>query len=645
MENKEIKMNSDVKSPTPSSSQEKKVYPPRETRSGSRSSDRPQQRRFNKPRSAGAPGTKRGFKSRKQARGRSQFGAPPATHISTTTTKFTPSSLSQLKVCTLSGTDSIGRNCSFVELGNEIIVIDCGLGFPNDEQLGVDYLIPNFRYLQKNKHKIKGVIITHGHLDHTGGLPYVLPEIGFPPVYAGRFAKALIDEKLKEFNLTTKAKIVSVHKNSEMQIGSFKVSFIGLTHSIPNSFGVYIESPKGNLFFSGDYKMDLDPANEEQSDYAALEAIKGKIDLALLESTNASSPGKSKSGKEIEENIENVIKLQNGRIIVVAFSSIISRIHSIINVAQRTNRKVFISGRSLHQSVTIAKDLGYINAPEGLILDERRVKEFPDNQVLFLCTGSQGERFGALNRISHGEHNFFKIKKGDTVLLAASEIPTNINEISYMTDRIIRLGGDIIQNDTWRIHESGHGLQEDMKMMYELIKPRGVLPIHGELTRRYKNKANYVNWGMKDDDVYLTDDGVVWAFDGKSWSKAGQVESKPIMVDGLGVGDIGDIVLKDRQQLAEYGMVTVILNLSSKTNHLIGRPRFLSRGFVYVKNSKNLFNELENLARDTHRSWYSRSSSKKKFETSELIGDIEQRFKKHIFKVTEREPMILVVTL
>lgn len=552
---------------------------------------------------------------------------------------------SQLKVCTLSGTDSIGRNSSFIELGDEIVVVDAGLGFPSDEQLGIDYLIPNYKYLKRNKKKIKAIIITHGHLDHTGALPYILPELDFPPVYAGRFAKALIDEKLEESNIKSKAKVIAVHRNSEIKIGNFTLSFIGLTHSIPNSFGVFVRSPKGNIFFSGDYKMDLDPANEPQSDYAALEALRGKIDLALLESTNASSSGKAKTGLEIEGNIESIIKEHNGRIVVVAFASIISRIQSVINVAKRTDRRVVVSGRSLLQSVRIAKDLEYVDAPDNLFLSEKSIKDVPDNKVLLLCTGSQGERYGALNRISLGEHKYFKVKPGDKVLLAASEIPTNMLQITKMTDRLIRLGADVVQNDTWRIHESGHGLQEDMKMMYDLIKPKAVMPIHGELTRRYKNKANYVSWGMSENNVYLTDDGFVWSFDGSSWKRAGQIESKPIMIDGLGVGDIGDIVLKDRQQLAEYGMVTVLLNLSSKTKKLIARPKFISRGFVYVKHSKKLFNELENIVRDSHREWERESIKRKQFEIKELLVDIEQRLKKHIYKTTEREPMILVVTI
>jgi ribonuclease J len=551
----------------------------------------------------------------------------------------------QLRVCTLSGTKSIGRNCNFVELGDEIIIVDFGFGFPNEDQLGIDYLVPNYMYLKKHKQRIKGIIVTHGHLDHTGGLSYALEELGYPTVYAGRFAAELIKHKLKETKQDLKTKIIPVHRNTKIQLGQFEATFIGVTHSIPNSFGVFLEHKKGNIYFSGDYKIDTEPANEPESDYEALKKLRGKVDLALMESTNASRDGKAKSSKEIADNIETVIRGHDKRIVVVAFSSIISRIHSIIEVAEKTNRKVFISGRSLRQSISIARTLRYIEPPENLIIDEKDLNKYPDNQVLFLCTGSQGELYGALNRISLEKHKYFKIKDGDKILMAASEIPTNMQSINDMTDRLILLGADIVQNDSWRIHESGHGLKEDMKILYDLVQPKAVMPIHGDLTRRYKNCANYVEWGVPKDQAYLTTDGQTWNFTGKHWTKGKSIDAKPIMIDGLGVGDIGDVVLRDRQQLSEYGMVTVVLNLSSKGKKIIGRPRFMSRGFVYVKTSQPLFNEMENVVKDIHRGWQNEGHKNKRFEYNILIEEIEKKLKKVIYKKTEREPMILVVLI
>lgn len=525
-------------------------------------------------------------------------------------------------------------------------MIDAGFSFPGQELYGIDYLIPNISYLRKHRDKIRGILITHGHLDHTGSLPYILPELDFPTIYGGKFANALIKARLKEFNLDQKVKFVDIGRNTEIELGSLKAKFIGVTHSIPNAFSIFVSSSDGNVFFSGDYKIDEAPANEPETDYTALKELQGKVDLALMESTNADSTGKSKSEQEIAGNLERVITGHDGRIVLAAFSSLVSRLYSVIKIAEKTGRKVFISGRSINLSIQIAREQGYINVPDGLILDERRLSEFPDNKVLFLCTGSQGERYAALNRISLGEHKYFKAKEGDMVVLSASEIPSNVVQIEKMTDRLISMGVVLIQKDYEQIHESGHALQMDMQMMYDMVKPREIIPIHGSLTMRYKNKRNYVNWGMRDDQVHLTKDGQVWIHTGNgengSWRRGKQIPSKPILIDGLGVGDIGDAVIKDRQQLAEYGMLTVIMNLSSKNKQLIGNPRFVSRGFVYVKTSGELFAEVEQMVRDIHRDWIGRAGSK---DTRELTREVEDAIGKLLYKRTEREPIVMAVAL
>jgi ribonuclease J len=542
-----------------------------------------------------------------------------------------------LKVCTLSGNSEVGRNCNFIEYGNDILIIDAGFSFPGHELYGIDYLIPNIEYLKDNKHKIRGVLITHGHLDHTGALPYILPDLGYPPIYGGKFANALIKERLKEFDMEDRVKFINVRRNSKYDLGYFTANFIGVTHSIPNSYSIFIKSPEANVFFSGDYKIDRNPMNEPETDYERLKSLKGKVDLALLESTNAGTEGKAKSEKEIAASIEEIIRGHDGRIVVAAFSSLVSRLYSVIKIAQKTDRKVFISGRSLKKSMSIAQEQNYIEVPDGLIMDESKVKKYPDDKVIFLCTGSQAERYAALNRISYGEHNYFKIKDNDLIMLSASEIPGNILQIESMTDRLIAQGADLIQNDSEVIHESGHGLKEDIKIMYELIEPKEVVPIHGSMTLRYKNVNNYQEWGMSKDNVHLTKDGQIWKYNGNKWARGIQVPAKPILIDGLGVGDIGDMVIKDRQQLAEYGFVIVILNLSSKNKKLIGKPQFVSRGFVYVKKSKGLFNELGQQIEDIHRHWLSSKNS----DVRNLRKKIEKSVKDSIYKKTEREPMIL----
>lgn len=542
-----------------------------------------------------------------------------------------------LKVCTLSGTNEIGRNSSFIQYGRDILMIDAGLSFPGEEMYGIDYLIPNTKYLKENREKIRGILITHGHLDHIGALPYILKDLNFPVIYTGEFAAAIIGEKLKEHNIFKQAKIVTVKKGETVNLGVFKATFMGITHSIPDSHSIFIQSPKGNVFFSGDYKIDDNPTNEPLINREAYRALRGKIDLALLESTNAYRPGKALSETEVSQTLEEIVKKHNGRVIVAAFASLVTRLYSLIRIAKASNRKVVLAGRSVVTTMRIARELRYIDIPDSVIISEREMKKYPDNQLLILSTGSQAERYGALNRIALGEHKDIQGKKGDLVVLSSSEIPENVSKIERMTDRLIRQGVEIIKNSEEEVHASGHGLQEDMKMFYELIQPNYIMPIHGSLTFRYQNKKNYTSWGHNPDKVLLTDDGMVWQFDGVNWNRSVNVESKPILIDGLGVRDVGDIVLRDRKQLAEYGMFAIVLNLSQKTKHLIANPKFISRGFIYMKTGQQLLKEIDTIVRDTHREWL----SLKTHRIDELLEEIEKRVGRHIYKKTEREPIII----
>jgi ribonuclease J len=553
----------------------------------------------------------------------------------------------ELKLCTLSGTTEVGRNCNFLEYKDEILIIDAGYSFPGQEMYGIDYLIPNFSYLKRNKSKVKGIAITHGHLDHTGALRYLLPDLNFPPIYTGSFAKALIEEKLKEYGMDKRTKINRVRRSTTVRIGKyFKVTFIGVNHSIPDAYSIFVETPNGNVFFSGDYKLDVNPANEEESDYKKLKSLREKIDLALMESTNAQTPGKAPSETEIAKNLEKVIKKAEGRVIVASFSSLLTRLYSLIEIAKKTKKKVILSGRSLQQSVAIAQKQRYLDIPKGLIVKESSIGRYPDNQLLILCTGSQGERYAALNRISLNEHKYIKIKNSDLIILSSSEIPENVTKIQKMTDRLLKQGADLIKDTPGnKVHSTGHGYREDMKMMYEMIQPKTVMPIHGPLTFRYFNKQNFLRWGMKKENIFLTDDGQMWIYNGQYWRRGKKIESKPILIDGLGVGDTGDVVLKDREQLAEFGIFSVVLNLSSKNKKILGNPHFISRGFIYMKKSHDLLKELENIVRDTHLEWMKTSQQKHKYVVRDLRKMIESRLSRYIFKKTEREPIILVVTI
>ncbi len=554
-----------------------------------------------------------------------------------------------LKLCTLSGTTEIGRNSNFVQYKDEIVMIDAGYSFPGQEMYGIDYLIPNISHLKRQKKSIKAILITHGHLDHIGALRWILPELEYPPIYAGGFAKALIQAKMREYKMDKKVKIISVDRKSKVKIGKyFKATFIGINHSIPDSFSIFLESPKGNTFFSGDFKFDTKPANEPQSDYQKLKELRGRVDLALIESTNATVPGRAPSESVVSKNLEDIISKQKGRVIVSAFSSLITRLYSLIEIAKKTNRKVLLAGRSLDQAIKIARENRYIKAEDDIFIKEKDLTKYPDEKLLILCTGSQGERFAVLNRISLNEHHKIKIKDGDLIIMSSSEIPENISKIEKMTDRLISLGAHLVKDTVnMKIHSTGHGNQDDIKAMVEFIKPRNIMPIHGSLTFRYFNKLNLEKWGYNPNNIYLTDDGQVWEFNGKYWKRGKKVESKPILIDGLGVGDIGDMVLKDRKQLSEFGMFFIILNLSANTHKILGKPRFLSRGFIYFKHSQDLLKEITNTIFDTHRSWLEKKGKEKskKSDWEELKSMIEKDVSKLIYKRTEREPIIMVATI
>ncbi len=552
-----------------------------------------------------------------------------------------------LRLCTLSGTTEIGRNSNFIQYKDEIVMVDAGYSFPGQEMYGIDYLIPNIQYLKRQKNQIKAILITHGHLDHIGALRWILPELDYPPIYAGGFAKALIEEKLKEYKMDKKVKIRSVDRNTKVQIGKyFKATFVGINHSIPDAFSIFVETPRGNIFFSGDFKFDLKPANEPQSDYAKLKELRGRVDLALIESTNATVPGRAPSESAVSANLEEIISKHKGRVIVSAFSSLITRLYSLIEIAKKTGRKVLLAGRSLDQAIKIAREHRYIKAEDDIFIKDKDLKKYPDEKLLILSTGSQGERFAALNRISLNEHKTIKIKKGDLIIMSSSEIPENVSSIERMTDRLIALGADLIKDTVnMKIHSTGHGNQEDIRAMVEFIKPRNIMPIHGSLTFRYFNKENFIKWGFNPNNIHLTDDGQMWEYNGKYWKRGKKIESKPILIDGLGVGDIGDIVLKDRKQLAEYGIFTVILNLSANTHKIIGKPRFLSRGFIYFKHSQDLLKEITNTIFDTHREWLQQFGKEKKVKYDKLQEMLEKGLSKVIYKRTEREPIILIAII
>lgn len=543
-----------------------------------------------------------------------------------------------LLLCTLSGTNETGgRNSNFIEYKDEIIIIDAGFAFPDQDMYGIDYLIPNFSYLKKKKDKIKAILITHGHLDHTGALPYVLEELGFPPIYAGGFPLAWIKERLTEFGLEKKVKLIEITDKSILTFGQMRISYLTNAHSIPDSFSMYVNTPEGNIFFSGDYKIE-DP----KTDMQALSEVAGHVDIALVDSTNVYKPGKAKPETLAHETLLKIISEHKGRVIVGAFASLVDRLLTLIDIAQKTNRKIYISGRSMLMILEIAKNEGLVKVAPEMFIKEKQLNSFEDSKIIMLITGSQAERYAAMNRISLGEHKYIKAKTGDLVILSASEVPGNESKIGKMTDGLIRQGVELVKGAEIDVHSGGHGLQEDMKILYDILKPKYIMPIHGSLTYRYHSRKLHSRWGHPKDDVLLTEDGQTWILNKGKVKRGVKIESKPILIDGLGVGDIGDIVLKDRAQLAEFGMFIVVLNLNYKDKRILTKPRFVSRGFVYMKTSQQLLKDIETMCLDTHREWREQWRAKKAKE-EDLIEELEKRIKRYIYKKTEREPIILPV--
>ena len=548
-----------------------------------------------------------------------------------------------LKLCTLSGNSEVGRNSSFLEYRGNIILIDAGLTFPEQEIFGIDYLIPNLDYLKKNKNKVRAIFITHGHLDHIGALPFILPELGFPKVYAGSFAAELIKTKLKEHKILDKTRIIKMDRASTVNVGAFNVKFIGVTHSIPHAFSLFITTPEGNVFFSGDFKIDDTPANEQQTDYETLKSLNGLVDIALIESTNATSEGKSTSETKVSQTIEELLSSANGRVFVASFASQVSRLYVVSKIAQKLDKKIVLAGRSLKEAFRIAKHLKYIDIPDTLFVLPSDAKSFPDNKLVILCTGSQGEHYGALNIFSRNDNPYIKIKQGDRVILSSSEIPGNEYKIGKMTDRLIRLGAELITNKLDTVHATGHGLQDDLKLMYEMLNPRKIMPIHGTLTMRYYNKRNFIKWGSSPDDILLTEDGQIWDITKGHIKRFKAISSKPVLIDAMGISDIGEIVLRDREKLAEYGMICIILNLSQKNKQLISKIQFASRGFIYMNKSEILLKELEKLVIDIHQNWVDSSRQQNKYEYKQLKEKIAGTVSKFLYKKTKRDPLISVV--
>ena len=509
--------------------------------------------------------------------------------------KFSGNKPTKVRIIPLGGLDEVGKNMMVIEYGRDIIVIDMGFQFPEEDMLGIDYVIPDISWLEERKQDIRGVILTHGHLDHIGGIPYILPRLNFPKLYGTKLTMGLIQKRVEEFGIKKDTVMNVINPDETLRLGPFTCNFFRVNHSIPDGVGVIIDTPEGKIVHTGDFKFDYTPADQIQADYEKL-AILGrekKVSVLFSDSTNATKEGHTISEKAIGETLDTIIRDTPGRIIIASFASLIGRLQQILDSAHRWERQVYISGRSLVDNIDIAERLGYIKVPKGLIHDIRKADKSTGKKSLVLTTGSQGEGMSALTRISLGDHKNVKIKKGDTVVISATPIVGNERAIYTVIDNLTKLGARVIHNKIMDVHTSGHGSKEDLRMMLDMVKPKYFVPVHGQYYMRFAHKEISHETGVKEEDAIMMENGNILELSGgKVLLSKDKVETNYILVDGLGMGNIGSKVLLERQALAENGVIIVTLKIHKKTRQMIDAPRIETRGFIYLKESEEILKEV-----------------------------------------------------
>ncbi len=544
----------------------------------------------------------------------------------------------KLKVIPLGGLGEVGKNITVFEFGDDIIVVDCGIAFPADEMLGIDLVLPDITYLKKNAAKIRGIVITHGHEDHIGAIPYVLKEINVP-VFGSRLALGLIGNKLKEHGLLGSTQLETVEQGQAIKLGVFKVEFINSCHSIADAMALAIHTPIGIVIHTSDFKIDYTPIHGDIIDLMRFAEL-GKQGVLLLmsDSTNAEREGYTMSERIVGETFDRIFTDVKNRIIVATFASNIHRVQQIINAAIKCKRKVALSGRSMINVVNVALELGYLNAPPGTIIDINDINKYPHDKLMIITTGSQGEPMSALSRMAASTHKQLDIIPGDLVVISATPIPGNEKTVSRVINQLFRKGANVIYNSLAEIHVSGHACQEELKLMYNLVKPKFFMPVHGEY-RHLKQHANLSQtMGLPKENTFVMDIGNVLELDSQTAKITGNVTSGHILVDGLGVGDVGNIVLRDRKLLSQDGLVVVIITLEKATGTIIAEPDIISRGFVYVKESEELIEQMRKIAVNALSKY-----DGKEWTTIKMI--VKDALKEYLYNNIKRNPMIIPVVI
>ncbi|AIQ47803.1 ribonuclease J [Paenibacillus sp. FSL R7-0273] len=549
----------------------------------------------------------------------------------------------KLTIFALGGVGEIGKNMYVVQYANDIVVVDAGLKFPEEDMLGIDIVIPDISYLTENRDKVRGIVLTHGHEDHIGGLPYVLKNLNVP-VYGTRLTLGLVENKLKEANLLGETKRILINEDSVIDLGtSLQVTFFRTNHSIPDSVGVCIETPEGNVVHTGDFKFDHTPVNGQYANLHRMAEIGQKGVLALMsDSTNAEKPGFTPSEKNVGIVLEDIFRKADQRVVVATFASNVHRIQQVVNAAESTGRKITVIGRSMVNVVAIASELGYLHVPDGMLIEPEEMNRMAANRVVVLCTGSQGEPMSALTRMARSSHRKVDILPGDTVIIAATPVPGNEKYVGRTIDELFRLGANVIYSGSNSgVHVSGHGSQEELKLMLNLMKPKYFIPIHGEFRMQRRHALLAESVGVEPSNIFITEIGEVIEIQGGGARRAGKVTAGNVLIDGLGVGDVGNIVLRDRKLLSQDGILVVVVTLSKQNGAIVSGPDIISRGFVYVRESEGLLDEANRIVSSTLQ----RLMSEKVNEWASLKTSVKDSLGRFLYEQTRRRPMILPIIM
>ena len=549
---------------------------------------------------------------------------------------------SRLKIIPLGGLHEVGKNITVFQYDNEMIVVDCGLSFPEDDMLGVDLVIPDITYIIKNQEKLKGMVITHGHEDHIGSVPYFLKQVN-TPIYGTRLTLGLIKNKLEEHRLVDSTKLNEVNPGETIKLGKhFKVEFIQSSHSIPDSVMLAIHTPVGTVLHTGDFKVDYTPMDGKIMDFGRLAELGNKGVLALMsDSTNAERKGFTMSESTVGEVFEKLFTNCTKRIVVATFASNVHRVQQIVNCAVKYGRKIAVCGRSMINMITTARELGYIECPDNLFIDIDMINNYTDDQLLIITTGSQGETMSALTRMASGTHRKVKITPNDLVIISANPIPGNEKNVSKVIDSLMQIGAEVVYSALEDVHVSGHACQEEQKLILALTKPKYFIPVHGEYRHLIAHSETAKLMGVPKENIFKLENGKILEMDKNSAEFTGMVQSGIILVDGLGIGDVGNVVLRDRQHLSQDGLIIVVLTMNGGSGEVIAGPDVISRGFVYVRESENVMDEIKAVVR--HEVHKCEEQGIRDWAT--IKNSIRENLREYIFSKTKRNPMIIPIVM